>query len=488
VINTQDRLSPGWWFERLLKDLEGRQARYRMLESYYDGTASVPHTTMRELKDSYRRLMHISRTNFAELVVEAVRERMNPSGFRTGASGDDNGDQDAWAIWQANTLDADSALVHRALLSLSETYVIVGPVDDDTGAPVITPEDPCEVVTAQDPVRKRKTVAALKVFHDYMASEDVAYVYLPGRVFQARRARPANSTFEFSKSFAEWDWVDDGQDLPAGVVPVVRFVNRAKLGGQGRAEFETQISILDRINYTLLNRIEIATLQAFRQRAIKGVPIKDAEGNDVDYSDIFAADPGAIWHIPDAAEIWESGEVDLGPIRSAIRDDIQDLAAVTRTPLFYLTPEATNGSAEGASLAREGLVFKTTDRLVQTGESWEQVMALAFTFANDAERSKRSDMEIMWASPERFSLAERMDAAAKAQAAGIPWRTVMEDIMQFSPQQVDRMEAEREQDLLRGAALEATAAEQVVTAQRVGEPNPTVRITENAVPPAPAAP
>jgi hypothetical protein len=97
-------------------------------------------------------------------------------------------------------------------------------------------------------------------------------------------------------------------------------------------------------------------------------------------------------------------------------------------------------------------------------------------------------MEIMWASPERFSLAERMDAAAKAQAAGIPWRTVMEDIMQFSPQQVDRMEAEREQDLLRGAALEATAAEQVVTAQRVGEPNPTVRITENAVPPAPAAP
>jgi hypothetical protein len=58
------------------------------------------------------------------------------------------------------------------------------------------------------------------------------------------------------------------------------------------------------------------------------------------------------------------GQVDLGPVRQAIRDDVQDLAAVTRTPLFYLTPDAANGSAEGASLAREGLVFKTEDRIV----------------------------------------------------------------------------------------------------------------------------
>lgn len=487
MIDTQERDSPGWWFDRLLKELGKRQERYRKLESYYDGTVAVPLTTMRDVKDSYRRLMSIARTNFAELVVEAVRERMNPGGFRTGASGDADTDDVAWGIWQANSLDADSALVHRAALSLSDAYVIVGPVDDEIGVPVITPEDPCEVITAQDPVRRRKTIAALKAFHDDIAGEDVAYVYLPGRVFKATRQRASTHGFDYDAKVGDWAWADAGQDLPQGIVPVVRFVNRAKLtGNQGRAEFETQISILDRINYTLLNRIEIATLQAFRQRAIKGVPLRDPEGNEVDYSDIFAADPGAIWHIPDTADIWESQEVDLGPIRSAIRDDVQDLAAVTRTPLFYLTPEATNGSAEGASLAREGLVFKAMDRLVETGESWEQVMSLAFIFAGDEARATRNDMEVVWRSPERFSLAERYDAASKAQGAGVPWRTVMEDILQFSPQQVDRMEAERHQDLLTGAALQATAAEQVATAQRVGEPNPTVRITENAVPPAPA--
>jgi hypothetical protein len=55
-------------------------------------------------------------------------------------------------------------------------------------------------------------------------------------------------------------------------------------------------------------------------------------------------------------------------------------------------------------------------------------------------------MECLWAPPERFSLAERADAASKAIAGGVPWRTVMTDIWQFSPQAVDRMEAERVTD------------------------------------------
>jgi len=105
-------------------------------------------------------------------------------------------------------------------------------------------------------------------------------------------------------------------------------------------------------------------------------------------------------------------------------------------------------SSEFPTLAREGLVFKTTDRLVQAGESWEQVMSLAFLFAKDEKRAKRSDMEILWASPERFSLAERYDAATKASAVGVPWRTIMTEVLQYSPQAVERMEAERATDTL----------------------------------------
>jgi hypothetical protein len=97
---------------------------------------------------------------------------------------------------------------------------------------------------------------------------------------------------------------------------------------------------------------------------------------------------------------------------------------------------------------------------VQTGESWEQVMSLAFLFAGDTARASQRDMEVIWASPERFSLTSGYDAAQQGHRAGVPWRTVMSEVLQFSPQQIDRMESERTAD----AALSAMFAPDTSTA------------------------
>jgi hypothetical protein len=438
--------SPGWWFHRLGNRLMDRRLHYDALWSYYEGTNGIPVHAAKSVRESYRRLMAISRTNFAELVVEAVRERMMPTAFRTGAESDDAGDDEAWRIWQANALDADCAEVHRMSLVMGMAYAMVGPVDGEIDAPVITPEDPREVVAEMDPRRARRVRAALKLYRDDTAGVDRAVLFARDAssqvwFFAAVKRSEAGSELGFD---GDWDWSQQAVRVPQ--MPIVAFPNGT--GNRSMGEFERHIALLDRINFTLLSRVEIATLQAFRQRAVKGVPTHDADGNEVNYDDIFAMDPGALWLLPASAELWESGQVDLGPLRQAIRDDVQDLAAVTRTPLFYLTPEAANGSAEGASLAREGLVFKTSDRIVQAGESWEQVMSTAFAFAGDEVRARRPDMEVLWASPERFSLAERYDAAVKAQAAGVPWRTVMTSVLQYSPQEVERMQAERATDVL----------------------------------------
>lgn len=466
MIDTQTVNSPGWWFQRLIKRLDERQPRLERLRRYYEGDADLPEGA-ENCRPAYRRFQAKARTNFAELVVEAVRERMQPAGFRTGAGGDELGDAAAWRIWQANQLDADAMLVHRDSLSMGDAYVIVAPPDEDSdGVPIITPEDPRQVYVEHDPVRRRRARAAVKVFTDDVLGADVAYLYLPGEVWRAVRERSPGSEFGIPTDMSVWSWVSDvPQVLPKKVVPVVRFGNRMNTAGMSKGEFEDVIDTLDRINFMILQRLVIAAVQAFKQRAIKGdLPANDPEGNPIDYSAMFRADAGALWQLPEGTDIWESGQVDLTGILQAVRHDIQDLAAVTRTPLFYLTPDSANGSAEGASLAREGLVFKTEDRIIQAGESWEQVMSLAFAFANDEERAARADMEVIWASPERFSLAERYDAASKAQGAGVPWRTVMQDVLQFSPQQVERMEAERAQDALLAAVLTPPATAPVETA------------------------
>lgn len=460
-IDTSSPRSPGWWFAKLLKQLGDKQDRLNRLHRYYCGDPDLPEGAQ-STRQAYRDFQCKARTNFAELVVEAVRERMVPTGFRTGGSGDELGDKEAWRIWQANALDADSSLVDRAALAMGEAYVIVGQIDDQTGLPTITPEDPRQVITVQDPVHRRRPLAGLKVFYDDVQGADLAYLYFPGWVYRAFRRNPTSVERDYSAA-STWEWFASPQQLPVPVVPVVKFAYRPQLDGRTLGEFEDHIDVLDRINFMLLQRLVIAAVQAFRQRALKGeLPDMDAEGNPIDYNGMFRADPGSLWQLPAGVEMWESSPADLTPILTAVRHDIQDLAAATRTPLFYLTPDAANGSAEGASLAREGLTFKTQDRIVQAGESWEQVMSLAFSFAGDTVRASRPDLEVLWKSPERFSLAERADAASKATA--LPWRAQMRDIWQYSPQAIEQMEVERATDALLNAPPPPPPAAPVVPA------------------------
>jgi hypothetical protein len=445
TIDTSQRGSPGWRLKRLMKRLGALRPQYQKLDDYYTGEAACLALTDKVQRQAYRRLMHYSRTNYAELVVEAVRERLKVNAFRTGAAGDVNGDQAAWRIWQANQLDADSALVHRWALTMGDAYMIVGPPDPEIGAPLISVEDPRCVVVEYDAARRRKVVAALKLDRNEELGVDIAYLYLleNGVPWVIRAARKLKDQTPFV-SMDGLEWIDEHPILnvdgdPLTRIPVVGFHNR--LGARSWGEFEPHLPLLDRINYGVLSRLEIATIQAFRQRAAKGGPDLDEDGNEIDYSDIFAGEPGAIWKLPAGMDLWESGQVDLTPVRNAIKDDVQDLAAVTRTPLFYLTPDAANGSAEGASLAREGLVYKTEDRQVEFGESHEQAESIAFEYEGDAVRASRVDMEVVWAPAERFSLAERYDAASKAGGV-LPLRTIREDVLQFSPQEADRMATE----------------------------------------------
>lgn len=453
MIDTDVSGSPGWWLANLYPKLQEQADHHDSMCAYRDGTNAIPAVASKAIRDSYRRLMAMSRTNFAELAVEATRERMQPIGFRTGTTGDAFSDQDAQRIWQANSLDADFAQVLRSKGTGGVSYMMTGPVDPETGVATITPESPRCVITEQHPVRRRRSIAALKFLTNPSQGFDLAYVFLPGWVFRARRTYTPTLDTHQSLGLDGFEWIDRGQQLPpllANAVPIVKFGNNEDDTGRSWGEFERHLSILDRISYTILQRVEVATMQAFRQRGLKGdMPNVDPEtGEPVDWDDIFSADPGALWRLPAGVDVWESGQVDLGPIRQAIRDDIQDFAAGTRTPLFYVAPDSANGSAEGASLAREGLIFKARDRIPEASEPLEIVMAQAFAWAGDEVRAKAVDMEVLWASPEHLTLTEKSMAAVQYQAAGVTWEEVMSKVLGFTPAEITRMSADRNADRL----------------------------------------
>jgi len=158
-----------------------------------------------------------------------------------------------------------------------------------------------------------------------------------------------------------------------------------------------------------------------------------------------------LWMIPEGADVEELAQAEITGILQAVRADIQDFAAVTRTPMHYFVPEGVNGSAEGAQLAREGLVFKAEDRIARASAGWSKVMSLVFRWLGDETRASLLDLEPLWKPAERYSLAERADANVKF--ADIPFRSRMSLIAQFSPAEIEEMEVEKASESLIMQAL-----------------------------------
>lgn len=452
MIDVKTPGSPGWMMDRLAKEMyrPERMTRLDLLDAWYHGDPPLQHMepNTRAVVKSFHRS---TRSNFAALIPEAVRVRMRPVGVKTSSDGDATGDAEAWRMWRRARLSLVQAEVHRLMLRFGVSYALVSPVSPLTGVPIVTAEDPRWVVSEQDPMEPWRTLAGLKVFRDSFAGRDYAYLFRPGRLDVAYRdlgiGRKTGAPNRFS---AQWEWdAEKSRDLPADLMPLIRFANLDEL-----AEFEPHLDLLARINFMVLQRMTIAVLQAFKQRAVIGVPVKDANNKVIDYNDIFQADPGALWALPETAKLWESGQVDLGGVLSATKADVQHLAAVSQTTLSMFAPEGENQSAEGAASQKEGTIFKTEDRIDRVTPCWSSVMQASFILlaeatTDQAEREamlKRADLngiDIIWAPPQRASLVERASSLAQAAAGEVPFRTRMIEFGGFSPERATEMETER---------------------------------------------
>jgi hypothetical protein len=402
-------------------------------------------------EELFRLIARLGRLNVAELIINAKSSKMKLDGFRTAAASDDLGDEKAAAIMDANKLRTKSREVHDFQLWAGDAYAMVTP--NDGAIPVITAEDPRETITAHDPATG-VTRAALKMFRDDWDKADLAHLYIrqnDGTVqhfslIKRGRTTMTRGVFRFSGA---WELNAEPDTLPR--MPIIRFPNRG-----GRGEYERHLDTLDRINDQIMSKVVIAKVQAFRQMAIENLPdtveqmnptTGDLETVTIDYTDAFEATPGSLWRLPDGAKIWESTPTDLGPLRLSIKDDLENLAAVTQTALPAITPDAASGSAEGAALMREEHVGAVEACRDYAEGGWAEVMATAFAFMGDTERADVTKLKPIWGPVERFSLSERADAASKA-VTTLPRAAIQTDIWQYPPAEVARLRQQAGADLL----------------------------------------
>lgn len=352
--------SDEWWLNRLTRGLAERRKRIDVLQSWMDGTPPLPFPIENsKARESYERLQRVARLNLAELIVSSTLYRSQVETVQTSVDSSSDGDDVVNGLLLASDATSQFRQAMEWMLALSVSYLHVYQVGAGDGVEGrLIAEHPSEVFAEASPVDPSKNVAAVKVYRDDEGDRDVVVLYRPG--YQRTLVKYGRSVLPRSGrvGLGQFEWLDkDREDLPTREVPIYTLENRFGVG-----EFEKHLAHMQRINQTILQQMVIIALQAFKQRAIKGVPNADPKtGEPIDYSDIFTADPGAIWLLPEVANVWESGQADITPILTAVKRDIEMLAVAAQAPLYALSSDAAQQSAESAALMREGQIFKAED-------------------------------------------------------------------------------------------------------------------------------
>lgn len=478
LLNLFEPDSEQWWLYRLLTKFREKPRRpklqladsrrydytyydwrellwsYRVGEPPLSGLAS-------QWADATREFIRLSKSNYAGVVVEALMNRVQFWGVRV--PGDTDGDS-----YVRQFIVENGAFVQDAedyAFTMGAGYLLVGPPANPGEPAIASAEDPRSTMVITDPARPRVVLAGLKTYWDDVAGAQVAAMYLRGGVGGDRRDRLV--TFYSQTRFTDGvgsvvgDWElqpDLSGPLPVqGLgVPIVPLVNP-----RGRGEFEEKIDLLDRIINGIADRLWTAKYQVHMQRGIRSdnLPDYDSDGKKIDYNDIFRADPGALWKLPLDAEIWESKQISVDAILAPVRDDLKELSATTSTPLHMFSPDAMTGSAEGASLSREGISFKADDRTQRWSPDMIRLARLGLAYGG--QQPAGPELEAIWAPTERLSLSARVTAGAAAGVLGLPSEGLWADLMQVSPSVVARWKALIEQ----GAPITQTGANAAVSSE-----------------------
>jgi hypothetical protein len=447
--------TPEEWLAVLEAELASAQPAIDLYENYYAGNHRVAFAT-----------------NWCALVVDSPVERLGVQGFRFGDQ--DEADQDAWVIWQANRLDAESIKAHTDAVKIGRAYLIIAPPRARGGQPRITVEHPSQVIVAHDPADRTQRLAALKKYRDADGST-VAVVYLPDKIVTFRTPAADASVARVMALGVELPAVTIGgldqvstQENPLGVVPVVELAHRPGTLTGGMSAMRPAIALNDAANKFFSDAIVASEFTAFSQRVLTGVeipkdpitgePIKDAE---------LRAAVSRMWvfESPDAKVI-DLKPGDLGNYVQMIDLAVKHIAAQTKTPPHYLLGQIVNLSADALQAAETGLVSTVKRDHVDFADPWEDAIRIAFRWrararradgdtagaARDEARAADVEAETIWRDAESRSPGVVADSLVKKAQMGIPLPMLMEEAG-YTPRQIRRALAMRQRDLMMADAM-----------------------------------
>jgi hypothetical protein len=445
--------------KRLVQRLETARPEIEKHNEYFTGNQPLKFLAP-EVRESVGKRLDDLNFPWPRLVIGALEERLDVSGFRLAPDADP--DTEIWsAIWQPNQMDLMSQQAHEEALVSGRAYAVVWARKD--GSPLITVESPQQVIVEHHPAT-RERLRAIKVWLE----DDVhhAFLYEPDRITRWRSKGKGLTSVGMG-----WDLVET-LDNPLGIVCVVPLVNRQRILKQdGESELAPLLRLFDGVNKIGTDLMTSSEFHAMPRRFATGISIeeeivKDDQGNPVLDEDTgqpvtrpktqFSNVAGKVWISEDPESRFGSfPNDDLRGFIESVKLLTAAIASASGLPPHVLALQGSDNPASADAIrSSEASLIKNAERKQrQFGEAWEEVVRLALQVRDGSVPPEAQRLECVWKDAATPTVAQAADAALKKQAIGVPVQQLWEDLG-YSPVQIERFKAMQRQAMVQCAALD----------------------------------
>jgi hypothetical protein len=423
--------------KRLVEKLRRRRDDIESRDKYYAGEQRLKFATEQWAKAHAERYKGFS-DNWCGVVADSPAERVHVTGFRLDTSAELSADErELWRDWTVNDLDSQSSQGFLEAFIAARSFALVWGTPD--GEPDVTWEHPSQVYVAYT---GRVRSAAIKSWMD----DDFEYLtlYLPDEVWKWHKPRRRASGIELPPgvSLGDGGWepriVPDEQwplENPMGVVPVVEFENRPRLGKEPMSDIAGTMAMQDAINLLWAYLFNAADFASMPGRVIMGqappmIPLLNEQGQkvgEVPVDEKKLAEGRLLWLTGQNTSIGSFPAADLTSFTTVVEVAVGHLAAQTRTPQHYLVGKMANLSGDALKAAETGLVKKCEEAQINfTAPTRElfRLMALARGKSGVAEAAATGIVQ--WKDAESRSEAQLVDAIQKLKDVGFPFEWLAE--------------------------------------------------------------
>lgn len=407
--------------------IDKSQEDYTKYEDYYIGDHPLVFATTK-WEDTFGTVFEEFSDNWCQVVVDAVVQRMEITGWRSEDSKEDA--KQAEAVWDDNNLEVEEDDLHTQTLVKGDGYLMVQQDPENEGKAQIFYNDALHVAVNYDPTNRRRIIRAAKRFREDDGTRWL-YIYFRDRtekwVIPSSAPTGQLNAVQMGFESVPTGWKSDGS-IPNvwDTVPVFHFKNRAIGSDSGLSELKSVIPVQNGVNKLLMDLMVGSEFGSFRQKWIAG-------GGQPKTG--WRAGAERIWATTDPnAKFGEFGQVDLEPLVRAIDLVVGHVAKITQTPLHYLRASGDMPSGEALKASESGLVKKCIARQKAWGAVWGQAMSLALQIENGTK--PKQPLRPVWKSAETRHDLEQAQTAQLKSILGIPLEILWAEHFNYSEEQI----------------------------------------------------